>query len=242
MSPNVDVMSPDIELREPNPLFAVPALLALAVVGALALFPDAKLLGPAEMGPDKLTALFLAGCFSIALIPPLARQLVANRDAATWAILVASVILFHIAERAGPRLGAGFGVNWSLTPDDPLAISYAMRAVVFGALLSAGAWVRGSAPERAFVVGLLLLSVLGAGAFYLLSRFYTVGVVETLDPTPLGTLIVQAVAYACLALCARAVTATLSLRRLMFSLMPLLLLGVWARHQFAPIAAPVEAE
>ena len=237
-----DAKARDIELREPNPLFALPALLAMGAVGVLALFPDARLLGPGEMGPEKLTLLFLAVCFLVALVPPLSRYLVGNRDAATWAVLVVGVILYHVAERAGPRQGEGFGLNWSLTPDDPLAISYAMRAVVFGALLSAGAWVVGGAPERALVGGLVALGIIGAAAFALLSRFYTVGVVETLDPTPLGTLIVQVVGYICLALCARAVTATLWLRRVLFAILPLLLLGLWARHQFAPIAAAVEAE
>ncbi len=234
-------MLPDIEPRQPNALLAVPALLALAVVAALALFPDPKLLSAAEMGPDKLTLLFLGVCFLVALIPALSRHLIENRDAATWAVLVASVILFHIAYRAGPREG-GLSVPWSLTPDEPLAISYATRAVVLGALLSAGAWVRGGAPERAIIVGLLLLGVLGFGSFDLLSRFYKVGVVETLDPTPLGTLLVQVIAYVCLALCARAATATRSMRKLLFKIMPILLLAIWARHKFAPLAAPVEAE
>ena len=235
-------MPPDIEPRQPNALFALPALVALILVGALALFPDPQLLGPADFGPDKITLLFLAACFLVALVPAFSRHLIRNRDAATWAILVASVILFHIAERAGPRAGAGFGLHWSLTPDEPLAISYAMRAVVFGALLSAGAWARSGGPTRAFVGGLVLLGIVGAGSFWLLSRFYTVGVVETLDPTPLGTLIVQIIGYACLALCARAATATPALRSVLFKLMPIVLLLVWARHQFAPIAAPVEAE
>ena len=234
-------MLPDIEPRQPNALFAIPALLALAFVAALALFPDPKLLSAADMGPDKLTLLFLGVCFLVALIPALSRHLIENRDAATWAILVASVILFHIADRAGPRAG-GFSVPWSLTPGDPLVISYAMRAVVLGALLSAGAWVRGGAPERAIIVGLVLLGVLGFASFDLLSRFYKVGVTETLDPTPMGTLLIQVVAYVCLALCARAATATRALRNILFKIVPLLLLAIWARHKFAPIHAPVEAE
>ena len=231
-------MLPAIELREPHPLFAVPALLALAVVGALAFFPDPKLLGPADLGPDKLTLLFLGACFLVALVPTLARHLIENRDAATWAVLVAGVILFHIADRSGVALR----IAWSQTPDDPLTVSYAMVALVLGALLSAGAWIRGGAPERALVGGLALLAVLGAGSFYLLSRFYTVGVTETLDPTPLGTLMVQVVAYAGLALCARAATASRSARGVLFKILPILLLAVWARHKFAPIPAPVEAE
>ncbi len=237
-------MSLDIEPRQPNPLIAIPALIALGIVSALALLPDAKLLGPAEMGPEKLTLFFLAICFLVALVPAFSRRLVENRDAATWAVLVVGVILFHLAERAGPRVGEGFGIHWSLTPDDPLAISYAMRAVVFGALLSAGAWAArgGGGPARAFVAGLLGLGLVGAAMFWLLGRYYTVGVVETLDPTPLGTLMVQIVGYASLALCARAVTATPALRNAMFKVMPILLLAVWARHQFAPLSAIVEAE
>ena len=235
-------MSLAIEPRQPHPLFALPAVIALGIVAALALFPDARLLGPAEMGPEKWTLLFLAVCFLVALIPPFARRLVADRDAATWALIIVWVILFHLAERAGPRAGEGFGLNWSLTPDEPLAISYAMRAVVFGALLSAGAWAAQGGPARAFVAGLLGLGLLGAGMFWLLGHYYTIGVVETLDPTPLGTLLVQIVGYACVALCARAATATPALRGVLLKIIPFLLLVVWARHQFAPIAAPVEAE
>lgn len=241
-------MSLDIEPRQPNPLFALPALIALGLVAALALFPDARLLGPDKMGPDKLTLLFLALCFLVALIPAFSRYFIGNRDAATWAVLVAGVILFHLAERAGPPEGAGFGVHWSLTPDNPLAISYAMRVVVFGALLSAGAWAargargEGGGPARAFVAGLLGLGLIGAASFTLLSRFYAVGIAATLDPTPLGTLMVQIVGYACLALCARAATATPALRGFVLKALPLLLLVVWARHQFAPIKAIVEAE
>ena len=234
-------MLPDIEPRQPNALFAIPALLALAFVVALALFPDPKLLSAAEMGPDKLTLLFLVVCFLVALVPALSRHLIENRDAATWAVLVAGVIVFHIADRAGPRAG-GLSVPWALTPDEPLAISYAMRAIVLGALFSAGAWVRGGAPDRAIIVGLVLLGVVGFESFNLLSRFYKVGVVETLDPTPLGTLLIQVLAYVCLALCARAATATLLTRNILFKTMPLLLLAIWARHKFAPIHAPVEAE
>ena len=235
-------MSLDIEPRQPNPLFALPALIALGVVAALALFPNARLLGPAEMGPEKLTLLFLAACFLVALIPPFARRLTRDRDAATWALMVVGVILFHIADRAGPRAGEGFGVNWSLTPDEPLAISYAMRAVVFGALLSAGAWAASGGPARALVAGVLGLGLLGAGMFWLLSRHYPVGVGETLDPAPLGTLLVQIIGYACVALCARAATATPVLRGAVLKIAPVLLLAIWARHQFAPIAAYVEAE
>ena len=168
-------------------------------------------------------------------------MLIENRAAATWALLVASAILFHIADRSGPRADEGFAWHWSLAPDDPFAVSYAMRAVTLGAILSVPAWIRGDAPERAFVGALALIGVLGAGSFWLLSRFYPLGF-EHLDPTPLGTLFLQIVAYAALALCARAATSTPTLRNLVFKAVPLLLLLVWARHQFAPIAAPIEAE
>ena len=225
-----------------SPLWALPALLALAIVSALALFPDPRLLKPDQMSSEKITLLFLFVCFAVALAPALQRRLTQDRDAATWALLVAGTILFHLADRAGPRAGEGFGLHWALTPDDPLAISYAMRAVVGGALLSLPAWIRGGAPDRALVGGLLLLSVLGVGAFWLLWRFYPVGITEKLDPTSLGTLAVQIVAYACLALCARAATLTQTTRGLLFKIVPVVLLIVWARHQFAPIPAPIEAD
>lgn len=229
-------------IKSPSPLWAVPALLALGIVSILALFPDPRLLKPDQMSSEKLTLLFLFVAFALALVPPLQRRLVEDRDAATWALLVAGVILFHLADRAGPRAGEGFGLNWALAPDDPIAVSYAARAVVLGALLSVPGWIRGGAPDRALVGGLLLLGALGTGAFGLLSRFYKVGAVETLDPTSLGTLLVQIVAYASLALCARAVTASESMRGALLKIMPVILLVVWARHQFAPIAAPLEEE
>ena len=226
--------------KSSSPLWALPALLALGLVSVLALFPDPRLLKPDQMSSEKITLLFLFLVFALALLPALQRRLIENRDAATWAVLVAGVIVFHLADRAGPRAGEGFGLQWALTPDDPIAVSYAARAVVVGALLSIPGWIRGGAPDRALIGGLLLLGALGAGAFVVLSRFYTVGVVETLDPTSLGTLLVQIVTYASLAGCARAATATPLLRSVTLKIMPLILLIVWARHQFAPIPAPIE--
>ena len=229
-------------LKSPSPLWAAPALLALGVVSVLALFPDPRLLKPAQMPPEKITLLLLLVSFALALFPPFQRRLMQDRDAASFAALVAGTILFHIADRAGPRAGEGFGLAWALTPDDPLAISYATRAVILGALLSFPLWLRTGAPESGVLGGLLLLGFLGAGSFLLLGRFYPVGITETLDPTSLGTLAVQIVAYASLALCARAVTFSLELRKVLFKIIPVILLVVWARHQFAPIAAPVEAD
>ena len=243
-NPPSAIPNPQLEhpKSEPSLFFALPALLALGIVAALALFPDPQLLKPDQMAPEKHTLLFLLVAALIALWPSFSRRLLENRDAATWAFLVVGVILFHLADRAGPRAGEGFGLKWSLTPDDPIPISYATRAVLLGALLSIPAWIRGGAPERALIGGLLLLGVLGAASFWLLSRFYAVGVTEILDPTSLGTLITQVVAYACLAVCARAATLSISVRALVLRLLPIVLLIVWARHQFAPIAAPVEAE
>ena len=229
-------------LKTPSPIWAAPALLALAFVFVLALFPDARLLKPGQMTSEKITLLFLVVSFALALFPPFARRLIEDRDAASWALLVAGVVLFHIADRAGPRAGEGFGLGWALTPDDPLAVSYATRAVVVGALLSFPLWLRTGAPESGMLGGLLLLGVLGAGSFILLGRFYPVGVTETLDPTSLGTLALQILAYGCVALCARAATFFPAARKLLFVIMPIVLLIIWARHQFAPIAAPVETD
>lgn len=223
-------------------MWAVPALVALAIVGALALFPDARVLKPDQMPSEKITLLFLFVSFAVALFPPFSRRLIQDRDAAMWAVLVAGVILFHLADCAGPRASEGFGLHWALTPDDPLAISYATRAVIVGALLSFPLWRRTGAPESGLLGGLLLLGILGAASFILLGRFYPVGVTQTLDPTSLGTLMLQIVAYACLALCARAATTTQATRNVLFKIVPIILLIAWARHQFAPIAAPVETD
>ena len=220
--------------------FSFPALAALFAVWLCAFFPDARALPPAAMFPEKLTLLFLAVVFAIALIPQLHARLM-QPNAAMWAILGAFIVLFHLADRAGPR--DGFALTFPFVDEEKFPLSYAARAVLIGALLSAPAWWRErGAPERAFGIGVLLVGILGAGSTWVLSRFYPTGPAETLDPTSLGSLLLQLVTYGALALCCRAATAHESTRRALLRVLPAALLLVWARHQFAPIPAPLEEE
>jgi hypothetical protein len=181
--------------------FSIPALVALAVVWVAAFFPDPRALPPPALFPEKLTLLFLAVAFAVALVPQIHARLM-HPNAATWAFLGAFVVLFHLADRAGPR--DGFAIGFPFVDEERFAISYAARAVVLGAILSAPAWIRGGAPERAFASGVILIGTIGAASTWLLSRFYPTGPTETLDPTPLGSLLVQLVTYGSLALCCRA--------------------------------------
>ncbi|BCM92294.1 hypothetical protein IAD21_04173 [Abditibacteriota bacterium] len=217
-------------------IFSVPALLALAGVAVLSLFPDGHLLTGAQMGPDRATLWFLLLCSLIAQVPALHARLRASRDASTWATLCVFFILFHLADRAGPRDG------WSLTfpfaPDDPAAISYATRIVVVGALLSISLWLRRGGPEKSIIVALGLIGALGLGMFYFLGHYFPIGADKIINPQPMATLLVQVVAYGALALCCRAATEVELFRGFMLRALPVALLLVVLRHQLSPIPVP----
>ena len=219
-------------------IFSVPALLALFGVAILALFPEGRLLAPDATLPDRATLLFLAICAMIAQIPVVWNRVKDSENGATWAFLSAFFVLFHLADRAGPR--EGMALPFSLAPDDSFVISYATRIAVLGALLSLPLWVKNAGPQRFVLAGLGLVGALGFGSFWFLGQFYKVGATEIVDPTPLATLILQILGYGALALCCRAVALQPTLRNLMWRILPAILLAVWARHQFSPIPAPVE--
>lgn len=214
------------------------ALLALCGVFLLALFPDPRLLPPDALLPEKATLLFLAVAFLVALAPKLHRKLMENRDAATFAFILAFSILFHLAERVGPR--EGFSLRLSLLPDDAFAVSYALRLVVLGALVSIPAWWRGGGPQRYVFASLLLTGLLGLGSFWFLGRFFTIGATETLDPTPLPTLFLQMLGYGAIAALCRAVTASPALTKTLLRVMPVFLLALAAKYQLFPAPVPEE--
>ncbi len=218
-------------------IFSVPALLALAGVAVLALFPDGHALTSAQMGPDRATLWFLLLCALVAQVPALFARLRASRDASTWALLCAFFILFHLADRAGP--GVGWKITFPFAPDDSVVISYAMRIVMVGALLSLPSWFRRGGPEKAIVVALGLVGVLGLGAFWFLGNYFPIGATEIINPQPMATLVVQIVAYGALALCCRAATENERVREITLRALPVALLIVAARHQFSPIPAPL---
>ncbi|PQV62998.1 hypothetical protein B1R32_11740 [Abditibacterium utsteinense] len=216
-------------------LFASLTLLGVAI---LALFPDAALLpGDARLS-EKTALIFLAATFFVALWPSLQKRIIAHRDAATFLLLCAFFVIFHIADRAGPR--EGFALKFSSLPDDSFAISYALRLAILGALVSFPAWFKDGGPQRFVFAALLLVGFFGLGSFWFLTRFYPVGVTETLDPTPLPTLFLQILGFASIAALCRAVTASQKWMRFIFCGMPLVLLLVWAKLQLFPL--PVEAE
>ena len=221
-------------------IFSALALLALVGVARQALFPDAHLLSGAQMGPDRVTLWFLVLCSLAICAPPLFARLKASRDASTWALLCAFFVLFHIADRAGPR--DGWSVTLPFAPDDPVAISYATRLIVVGALVSFPAWLRRGGPEKAVVVALALAGVFGVGMMWFLGHYFPIGADKIIQPRPLAPLIPQVVAYGALALCCRAATEDERVRGFALSALFPLLLIVALRHQIAPIPAPLEDE
>jgi hypothetical protein len=216
----------------PRTLSSAGALAALLAVYLLAFLPAAR-----PTPADTLTLLFLAVCGSVALIPTLRRRLLADADAATFGLIAVAYVLYQLADRSGPA--EGFALRFPFLPDDRFVISYAMRAVLLGAVLGAPMWLKSGGPERYMVAALGILGILGAGIFKVLSLYFKVGVVETLDPTPMVTLYIQIVGYAALALCCRAVTLHERLRAVIFLALPAALFALWARHTFMP--APQEA-
>lgn len=214
------------------------ALIALGGVALLAMFPDPRLLPATAMLSEKSTLFFLAVAFLLALIPAWQRRLNENRDAATFALLSAFFVLFHLAERVGPR--EGWSLRFGFLPDDQFAISYALRLVVVGAVVTFPLWWKGGGPQRFMLAALLLVGLLGSATFAFMARFYTVGATETLDPTPLPTLFLQILGYGSVAALCRAVTASPATRQLALRALPFVLLLVLSKLHFLP--APIPAE
>lgn len=218
-------------------MFSLPAIAALFVVAALALSPDASALPASDMAPDRAALWFLLACALVLQIPAVWKRLVASQNGATWAVLCAFFVLFQIAERAGPRQGMSLHFSWAPEdPDAPIIVSWATWAVVLGALCSLPLWIKRGGAERFVLLALALVGLFGLGMLRFLSGYFPIG--DQLAPAPMVTLVLQIVSYGALALCCRAALAGERTRDLVLRALPLLLLVVAARHQFAPIAAP----
>src|SRR5690606_22275060 len=112
-------------------------------------------------------------------------------------------------------------------------------AVVLGAILTAPCWGRNiQGWTRSLLAAAALLLVLAMAGFGLLARFYTVGPIEQLDPTPLPHLGMQLIEYLSLALLCNAAIAHPQVRRWCLRALPLLLLISWARQQFFTAEPP----
>ena len=211
------------------------ATVALALLIVLAFSTEAR---PTQA--DRIALLGLAVLTAICFWTPLYRWAEAQHGVATFALTAAMFIVYGLARQVTPPDDRG-ALKFASLPEDVFAVSYAAYIVVAGALLTAPFWLRslyGWTKSVLLVLG--IITVLGFGSFKFLSGYYTVGVTEVLDPTPLVHLGMQVIEFGSLALLCNAVCAHGGMRRWVLRALPLILLALWARHQFGP--APVEEE
>jgi hypothetical protein len=215
---------------------AVIASIALAVVVGLAFSPAGE-----PTPADRVTLLTLAVLGAICFWTPLLRYFDQRPDAATFALTAALFIVYGIARRAGPD--DGWALRLPALPDDPFVISWAARAVVIGAILALPLWWKQvSLWTRALLTGAAIVMAIGLSIFLFLRRYYPpVEGTEIVNPKLLVDVVLQAVEYSALALLCNAVCLHPAARRWALRVLPLVLLALWARHQFAP-PAEVEGE
>jgi hypothetical protein len=188
---------------------------------------------------DRVTLLTLAVLGAVCFWTPLLRYFNERPDAATFALTAALFIVYGIARRAGPD--EGWALRLAALPDDPFIISWAARVVVLGAILAAPLWWRQvSFWTRSLLTASAIVLAIGLGTFVFLRRYYPpVAETEIVNPKLLVDVVLQAVEYSALALLCNAVCLHPTARRWALRALPLVLLALWARHQFAP---PVETE
>jgi hypothetical protein len=166
---------------------------------------------------------------------PLLRWFEDEPNAGSFALTAAMFVVYGLARRAGPAEGRG--LQFAALPDDKFVISFAAYVVVGAALVTAPFWARHfTGWLRALLAAVVLVAALGTGAFLLLGNYYSVGPTETVDPSSLPHLGMQLVEYTALTLLCGVVGEQPLLRRWMLRLLPVLLLGLWARHHFGPAA------
>ena len=218
-----------------------PALLAtcaLLVICATA-FSGAA----AASSADCAALFFVALCGAVAFWPRWSRHFWqptdGARDAATFALLAAMFVIYPLARNVGP--GEKWALHFALTGEDAFPISYAACVVMLAAPI---AWfgqrrarvATGLLPAIGAALG--ILAFFGVFSFRFLSNFYVVGATEELDPTPLVHLLLQCVEFGALSIVCGVAMNDLAVRKTVLRALPLLLLALWARHQFA--APPVE--
>ena len=219
----------------------------MLLIAALAAAPGVR-----AQGGDSASLLFLGVCAAVAFFSPLRRLFVPRderdepraRNASTFALLCAMSALFPLARRYAPveslalkSLAPG-AFTWT---DDRFPISLAAAIALLGALITIGpTWRACSGVVRASALALATVAAFGVGSFFFLGRFYPVGPVETVDPTPLVHLLQQAVEWGALVLLCHAAVAHRKVRGWLLSALPIVLILVWAKHQGA--APPAEEE
>lgn len=239
---NAPAATPNPSLATSNPSITNPAAAragigAIIATVALALIALLSFSGATQPTPaDKVTLLALAVLAMLCFWTPLYAWCEAQEGAFAFGLTAAMFIIYGLARHAGPASGPEFHLPFD--PDDAITLSYASIIVMAGALITAPFWWRNLGGwARAVWSAIATLAVLAFGVFTLLKGHYPVGATEIVDPAPLVYLVAQLVEYGALALLCSVVCAHASTRRLVLRALPIALLLLWARHEFA--AAPV---
>lgn len=208
------------------------ALLALGLIAFLAFHGATQ-----PSLADKISLLFLAVASGLCLLPPLWRAIDANPDAATFVLSTAFFIIYSLARRAGPD--DGWALPIAALKDAPIMLpwsAYLALGAVLPALLLARP--RLAAPVRAYLAAVAVVGFIGCVLYKFLGHFFPVGITSVLNPELLFYTLLQSVEYGVLLLLCNTVCSHAPVRRIAMRLLPLILLSLWARHQFA--ATPVE--
>lgn len=152
-------------------------------------------------------------------------------DVAIFCISAVMFIVYSLARRFDG--GLSLTVHSGVFVGDEYAISPAAILVFIGAVLSAPSWMRQFRGwTNAVIVALMTLAVLGFGSFWFLSRFYTVGATDILDPTPLLPLAMNVLEFFFLTLVCAASCAEDKTRKVLLKSLPIMLILLFARHAF----------
>jgi hypothetical protein len=199
---------------------------ALWLVGILALLPDVS--GDFSV-PLTLFVLLLASI--IVCWTPVCDKLQEHPDVATFCVTAVMFIVYGLARRFDG--GASLTIHSGIFVGDEYVISPAAILIFIGAIISAPSWIRQFRGwVNAVVVALLTLAVLGFASFWFLSRYYTVGATEILDPTPLLPLAMNILEFFFLTVVCVAACAANNTRKVLLKSIPIMLFLLWGRHAF----------
>ena len=199
---------------------------ALWLVGLLALLPDAS--GDFSI-PLTFFVLLLASI--IVCWTPICDKLQEHPDVAIFCISAVMFIVYGVARRFDG--GLSLTVHSGIFEGDTYAISPAAIVVFIGAALSAPSWMRQFRGWAiAVIIALLTLAAFGLGSFLFLSRYYTVGATDLLDPTPLLPLAMNGMEFFFLTLVCVGACAANNTRKVLLRSLPIMLLLLCGRHAF----------